>query len=169
MTSFLFENPKQMLRFFVISKWILENYLPYGQVKGDRMKCFFKVILLTLAFSVTANAATETPKNDLYWMKIKATNRFERSYIANLGVSIEGTEADYVIGLGPKRIFDKVQSSGRLITGFQYNITPLDFPKKDDQFHNYAELTTELQALAAQYPNFVQLSSIGKSVEGRDI
>ena len=169
MTSFLFENPKQMLRFFVISKWILENYLPYGQVKGDRMKCFFKVILLTLAFSVTANAATETPKNDLYWMKIKATNRFERSYIANLGVSIEGTEADYVIGLGPKRIFDKVQSSGRLITGFQYNITPLDFPKKDDQFHNYAELTTELQALAAQYPNFVQLGSIGKSVEGRDI
>lgn len=36
-------------------------------------------------------------------------------------------------------------------------------------YHNYAELTTELTALADAHPDITQLSSAGKSVEGREL
>jgi hypothetical protein len=38
-----------------------------------------------------------------------------------------------------------------------------------DAYHTYAEITEELQHLAADHPDRCQLVSIGKSVEGRDI
>src|SRR5512144_787154 len=38
-----------------------------------------------------------------------------------------------------------------------------------DRFHRYAELTTILQAFAAEHPELVAIESIGKSYEGRDI
>ena len=37
------------------------------------------------------------------------------------------------------------------------------------QYLDYAALTSQLQAWASQYPNFVKLESIGKSREGRDV
>lgn len=36
-------------------------------------------------------------------------------------------------------------------------------------FHTYAEVEAELQALAARYPALARVSSIGKSVEGREL
>jgi murein tripeptide amidase MpaA len=38
-----------------------------------------------------------------------------------------------------------------------------------DRYYRYAELTETLQAFAREYPQLVQLESIGKSYEGRDI
>ena len=38
-----------------------------------------------------------------------------------------------------------------------------------DRFYRYAELTTLLNAFAAEYPKLVSIESIGKSYEGRDI
>eukprot|EP00741_Cyanophora_paradoxa_P021717 tig00000241_g20962.t1 len=42
-------------------------------------------------------------------------------------------------------------------------------PGEYDHFHNYNELTTKLQSLAAAYPNLATLSSIGKSVQNREL
>jgi hypothetical protein len=44
-----------------------------------------------------------------------------------------------------------------------------DFPKGDEAYHTYPELTTELQAIAAAHPDIAALSSIGKSYQGRDL
>ncbi|MFL5680000.1 MAG: M14 family metallopeptidase [Chloroflexota bacterium] len=44
-----------------------------------------------------------------------------------------------------------------------------DFPAKDSRFHNYAEMVSDIHAVAAAHPNIVQVFSIGKSYEGRDI
>ena len=38
-----------------------------------------------------------------------------------------------------------------------------------DRYYRFAEMTELLQAYASEYPNLVQLDSIGKSHEGRDI
>ena len=43
------------------------------------------------------------------------------------------------------------------------------FPKGDEAYHTYPELSDELQAIAYNHPNLVRLSSIGKSYEGRDL
>src|SRR5438105_14850192 len=38
-----------------------------------------------------------------------------------------------------------------------------------DRYYRYAQLTEILQSYAAEYPSLVELSSIGKSYEGRDV
>jgi carboxypeptidase T len=44
-----------------------------------------------------------------------------------------------------------------------------DFPVGDARFHNYTELTAELQALQNRNADIARVHSIGKSTEGRDI
>jgi carboxypeptidase T len=44
-----------------------------------------------------------------------------------------------------------------------------DFPAADSAYHTYAEMVTEIQAAQADHPDIVQLRSIGKSYQGRDI
>lgn len=129
--------------------------------------------LLMLVVTITANAtSTGTSEQDIpktYWMKIKANNKFERSYLANQDISIEMVDGDYVIALGNEEQYKKFKKSGKLLTSFEYNFSPLDFPPNDSNFHNYAELKAALMELATTYPTWVELSSIGRSHEGRDI
>ena len=44
-----------------------------------------------------------------------------------------------------------------------------DFPVYDSAYHTYAEMVAEIQATQAAHPNIVQLRSIGKSYQGRDL
>ncbi|MEA2610916.1 MAG: carboxypeptidase [Chloroflexota bacterium] len=44
-----------------------------------------------------------------------------------------------------------------------------DFPVYDSRYHSYAEMVTEINAVAAAHPTIVAISSIGKSYQGRDL
>jgi carboxypeptidase T len=44
-----------------------------------------------------------------------------------------------------------------------------NFPTYDSGYHSYAEMVAEIQAAQAAYPAIVQVHSIGKSYQGRDI
>ncbi|GLZ29711.1 carboxypeptidase T [Lentzea sp. NBRC 105346] len=44
-----------------------------------------------------------------------------------------------------------------------------DFPSGYTGYHNFAEMTAELQKTASDHPNIAKLSSIGKSYQGRDL
>jgi carboxypeptidase T len=45
----------------------------------------------------------------------------------------------------------------------------LDFPTADSQYHNYAEMSSEILSAQTAYPNLVQRFSLGTSYEGRAI
>ena len=47
--------------------------------------------------------------------------------------------------------------------------TPADFPSYDSGYHTYAEMVTEITAAQTAHPGIVQVRSIGKSYQGRDI
>jgi carboxypeptidase T len=47
--------------------------------------------------------------------------------------------------------------------------TPLDFPSADSNYHNYAEMTTAINAAVAAHPNILSQTSIGTSYEGRQM
>ena len=49
------------------------------------------------------------------------------------------------------------------------DVRPLDFPPVDAAYHTYAEMVDELNRVARQYPNLVQVSTYGKSLEKRDL
>jgi len=47
--------------------------------------------------------------------------------------------------------------------------TTPDFPSYDSRYHTYAEMVADINATQAAHPDIVQISSIGKSYEGRDL
>ncbi|WP_351226055.1 M14 family metallopeptidase [Streptomyces sp. NPDC002133] len=46
---------------------------------------------------------------------------------------------------------------------------PFDFPSADARYHNYAEMTAEIDQRIAAHPNIMNKRVIGKSYQGRDI
>jgi carboxypeptidase T len=44
-----------------------------------------------------------------------------------------------------------------------------DFPPKDSRYHNYNEMVADIKAVEAAHPSIVDVFSIGKSYQGRDI
>ena len=47
--------------------------------------------------------------------------------------------------------------------------SPADFPSYDSGYHTYAEMVAEITAAQTAHPDIVQVRSIGKSYQGRDI
>lgn len=71
-------------------------------------------------------------------------------------------------------ILAAVLAAGALWTGTAAHATPAaaaepNFPSYDSGYHNLPEMVAEIQQAAIDYPNLVQISSIGKSYQGRDI
>ncbi|MDT5035461.1 MAG: carboxypeptidase, partial [Micromonosporaceae bacterium] len=90
----------------------------------------------------------------------------QRNAIAWTGVAIDGIEhgvADI------SAIPAEVAELRRL--GFTVSQTggALDFPPADAGYHNYAEMTAEINALVAAHPTIAKKSSAGSSYEGRDL
>ncbi|WP_240138785.1 M14 family metallopeptidase [Streptomyces sp. MUM 178J] len=46
---------------------------------------------------------------------------------------------------------------------------PLDFPPADSRYHNYAEMSAEIDQRIAQYPSIMSKRVIGRSHQGREI
>lgn len=125
-------------------------------------------VLLIATLGILPTHRAHSVDNTQYWMKIRAKDKFERSKIADTGVSIETTREDFVVGIGSLEEKNTVEKLGLLEVSFPLT-AEMDFPNKDAAFHNYSELTEKLQTMTAQHSQIAKLSSIGKSKEGRDI
>lgn len=117
---------------------------------------------------ISAQAHTNF-SNDLTWMKIKASTKEERTKIHNVGATIESVQSDYVIVLARPSEKAVLEKTGKVITSFPLSADLLDFPEKDSRFHNYQEVIAAIDVLKNKNKDLVQVESIGKSVEGRDI
>ncbi len=112
--------------------------------------------LAALAFLPIQNA--HTIDTTMYWMKIRAHDKFERTLVANTGVSIETSREDFVAAIGSFEEKNKIEKNGA--SGSQLPLTAeMDFPKDDAAFHNYTEMTEKLNSLMSQYPQIAQMSS----------
>ncbi|HLB59655.1 MAG TPA: M14 family zinc carboxypeptidase, partial [Bdellovibrionota bacterium] len=113
-------------------------------------------------------SASPKDSNPLQYIKVPATTPQERTFAAELGVSIEEIMSDYVFGTIPYSLAIKIKQK---IPGTEfYPISSVrDFPEEDSNFHNYDELLTFFKEIQSSYPSLVHVEVIGKSVEGRDI
>jgi len=114
-------------------------------------------------------ADTQSSDGPYYWMKFNAKDKYARTEIANMGVAIEATVEDNVMAIGNEENLEAAKKSGRLVQYFELDSKMLDFPGHDANFHNYEEMMTVLRKLAADHPGLVRLSSLGRSLEGKDI
>ncbi|MEK6554193.1 MAG: M14 family zinc carboxypeptidase, partial [Bdellovibrionota bacterium] len=125
------------------------------------------IISILLLLPLTSMASAQADSEQLYWARIKAKNSKERTAIANTGVSIEVVNKDDVVVLAHKDELAKLKKTGNVAVSFEFSA--LDFPQKDANFHNYAELQEALKELSRNHADIVTLSTIGKTLEGRDI
>jgi carboxypeptidase T len=90
----------------------------------------------------------------------------QRSEIAGTGASIDEIGPDHVTVSATAAEVRKIRQRG-------YNpqavFSTQDFPSADSGYHNYSEMVSEINAVAAAKPNIVQKFSIGKSYENRDL
>lgn len=126
------------------------------------MQKLFCTFLFVISIPFTATA-------EMYWLEMKASTKAERTALANQGYDIVSVESDRVIVLVGEEKLGDAHASGLLLARYKESLSPFDFPSGDQKFHNYQELTDKLSALAAAHPQLVTLSSLGKSVENRDL
>lgn len=122
-----------------------------------------------LASGILLSVGKANAKDDsLFWMKLRATDKYQRSTIANAGISIETTREDFVVATGDSRQKKSMEALGLLEVSFPL-MAEMDFPTKDAAYHNYSEMLERLSSLTAEHSQISRLFSIGKSKEGRDI
>jgi carboxypeptidase T len=110
------------------------------------------------------------------FIQVRAADKYERSKLANSGMSIEAVLSDSVWGFATRKVVRELQSQGFSVMGdFDISVARgghqdgFDFPPADSKFHNYNELTSKLKFIASSHADITRLSSIGKTLEGRDI
>ena len=132
-----------------------------------------KISVLSLVFlllPLTAFKSFEPSSlNTTMIVKVDASTREERTEIASLGVAIEEIYDHHIVGICRPAQLTALKTKGFI---FEVSSVPaflLDFPPGDSAFHNLQELESELKELAQAYAPIATLSSIGKSVEGREL
>ncbi len=93
--------------------------------------------------------------------------REQRSQLAREGYDIgEAYWADHVELYG-----SEAQAQALALRGFSVapGMAPDDFPPADSNYHNYAEMVADMQAVATAHPATVRIFSLGVSHEGRDL
>lgn len=126
--------------------------------------------LLSMASMLLISASAQSTASDelTYWLKIKATDKHQRTEIENLGMPIEIIKDDYVISYGSKENVETLKKKNILIASSPI-LNASDFPNNDSLYHNFNELSDALKKMATDNSDIIAIDSIGKSVEGRDL
>nr|WP_232328074.1 M14 family metallopeptidase [Kibdelosporangium sp. MJ126-NF4]CEL16617.1 Carboxypeptidase T [Kibdelosporangium sp. MJ126-NF4] len=131
----------------------------------------FSFVVLTPSTAGPSSSAPQRTSAE-YLVEGAKTSK-QRSRIAATGAAVTYAEHGVV---GITATPDEVEQIKRL--GFtvrqqaaptQPDTVTFDFPPADSKYHNFAELTAEVDAAAKAYPSIVSKQVIGKSHEGRDL
>ncbi|MFS8099184.1 M14 family metallopeptidase [Lentzea alba] len=100
----------------------------------------------------------------------------QRSKLAKSGAAIDSVEEHGIVVItATEREVKSLKAQGFEVTELPKRleansaIGPFDFPAADSNYHNYAEMTAEINSAVAAYPNLLSKQVIGKSYENRDI
>lgn len=100
-----------------------------------------------------------------------------RTALAATGVSIDEVREHSVVVSADARQARNLRTLGYTLKALPgppdrsggLKAVPFDFPPADAKYHNYAEMTAEIDQRLAQYPSIMSRRVIGKSYQGRDI
>ncbi|GAA3088943.1 M14 family zinc carboxypeptidase [Streptosporangium carneum] len=130
-------------------------------------------ILALLGFGVTgAGASAEPPPNSQYRVQ-GPSNSQQRSAVAATGAAIDQVDSTSVVVTASEAEVAAIKKLGYTVTRIPGSLSrearPFDFPPADSGYHNYAEMTAEINRIVAAHPSIASKSSYGTSYEGRDL
>ncbi|MBI3558715.1 MAG: zinc carboxypeptidase [Deltaproteobacteria bacterium] len=128
-------------------------------------------MLFTVAMAVTTLASAAFA-NAPHFVHLKALNKYDRTKIVEMGVSIEALATDSVYGLASDSVLERLKKSDIKIMETFLAKPPegvTDFPSEDSRFHNYDRMTKALDDLVAAHGDIMRKFSIGKTLQGREM
>ncbi|MDX3456925.1 M14 family metallopeptidase [Streptomyces sp. ME02-8801-2C] len=162
-----------------------------GARSGRRSAAAVGLLSLALAVGVTsatpdATATATSAKrpaasaDDIRQYEINFANSTSdvRTDIMASGVTVDEADEETVVVSGRADQARKLAQRGYEITllgsapnraGSADDVRLLDFPTADSRYHNYAEMTTEINSLVAANPSIASQRVIGTSYSGRNI
>jgi carboxypeptidase T len=98
----------------------------------------------------------------------------QRSAIARTGAAIDEAHGRHLVITATEREARAVARLGYKVTRLpaetpDTGIRPLDFPSSDSGYHNFAEMTSEINTVVSGHTNIARQSVIGTSYQGRNI
>src|SRR5215217_6514541 len=127
------------------------------------------------AVPAQANPAPATPAPAASTYQVDgARTAAQRDAVARTGVAIEDAEHGALVVTGTAAEVAAVRKLGLTVTALPGPRAPSGpvtdgFPAADSGYHDYAELSAELDRVAAAYPSLVRKSSLGTSYGGRQL
>ncbi|MFD8010878.1 M14 family metallopeptidase [Streptomyces sp. NPDC058955] len=102
-----------------------------------------------------------------------------RTALTATGASIDEVDARSVVVSADARQLARIEALGYEVSALpappdrgeagRSSLGPLDFPSADAKYHNFAEMTAEIDQRLAAHPSIMSKRVIGKSYQGRDI
>jgi carboxypeptidase T len=135
-------------------------------------------LAVTAASSAAAGPATAKPRPDApsaQYEVYDARTAAQRNAIARTGAAIDDIEHSVVTVTATGTELTALRALGFTVKPAPSEapagkgLSTFDFPSRDAAYHNYAELTADVNALVAKYPAIVSRRVIGKTYQGRDI
>jgi carboxypeptidase T len=158
-----------------------------GARSGRRTAAVAALLALTLAAPLSANtgsanadsaAKAASTADDVRQYEIhQHTTPLTRTAIQQTGVTVDEADEETVVISGRTDQIKKLRQLGYRVEALgaapdrtaEDEIRLYDFPSADSRYHNYAEMTTEIDQRLAAYPGIMSKRVIGKSYQGRDI
>lgn len=128
------------------------------------------VLALTALLAGTGTAAgAPAPEDEARSYRVEGVaDESARSAVAGTGAAIELVEETSVVVTATAAEARRIRALGHGVVALR-GLGALDFPPADAGYHNYAELTAEVEAAAAADPALVQRFSIGRSYQNREL
>ncbi|GAA2242566.1 carboxypeptidase T [Streptomyces ruber] len=136
----------------------------------------------TTAGDATASGAGRpaASADDVRQYEIHArTSPASRTAIQQAGVTVDEADEETVVVSGRADQIKQLRRLGYDVSPLgaapdrssagEDDVRPFDFPSADSRYHNYAEMTAEINQRIAAYPNIMSKRVIGTSYQGRDI
>ncbi|MBM9619627.1 M14 family metallopeptidase [Streptomyces zhihengii] len=157
---------------------------------GKRSAALAAVVALAVAVPLTASAspaperpapsstAAEDAERTRQYLIHGPESVAERTAIAATGVSIDEVDDHTVVVSADAAQAARLRAIGHTLKELpgppdrriaSADVKPFDFPSADSRYHNYAEMTAEIDQRIAANPAIMSKRVIGKSYQGRDI
>jgi carboxypeptidase T len=127
------------------------------------------------ALSVTNAPATVAQPSETAEYRVDNVKTVEqRSQIAGIGAAVNGAEHGGLnITATPEEI-KQIEALGFRVQRQELPTSsgtalPFDFPSADSRYHNYAEMTAEINQALVDHPTLISRRVIGRSYQNRDI
>jgi carboxypeptidase T len=128
-----------------------------------------------LVFSTTGSAASDPrPRASAEYLVSGVETSADRSAVAATGAAVNSFEHGILNVTATPEEAERIQALG-LRTERETALprtdgaTPLDFPSADSNYHNFTEMTAEIDQAVADHPSILSKANIGTSYEGRQM